>query len=268
MTAMARLTSLLFVLWVGVTVGTVVDLQKRIFGGHQCGQTERLYHVVLIGHDGTSHNLCGGSLISDQWILTAAHCWKPGWTIKAVLGRHPHPVKIVDIEAKPEIFQHKDIMNIIRNHDIMLLKLPDRTQIKPLGDFFFFLIFYLFISLYCRPVSYVSKTLQCAEIGVVDCQELRSCLQKNYPKKYSAGRYQHWFCGQSCRVDTCPGDSGGGVVLNGRIYGVHSFTSNPHYVCTSAVGFMKVCGYIDWINTVINRPNTVNGKAKGCVGCG
>uniref|UniRef100_UPI0037E7B8A9 serine protease 1-like n=1 Tax=Semicossyphus pulcher TaxID=241346 RepID=UPI0037E7B8A9 len=112
---MGGMTCLLLLLWAGVTVSTAVDLQKRIIGGHPCTNNERWYHVKFINK--TDGLICGGSLISKQWILTAAHCWKEG--MRAVVGVHP-----LQGQKPVEITEHKIYEESKKTHDIMLLKLP------------------------------------------------------------------------------------------------------------------------------------------------
>ncbi|XP_027873805.1 mast cell tryptase-like isoform X2 [Xiphophorus couchianus] len=73
---MALLKVLLLLLGLGVSVNSHVSLHKRIIGGQNCDEKERLYHVRLEGNNGTETSLCGGSLIHPEWILTVAHCWK------------------------------------------------------------------------------------------------------------------------------------------------------------------------------------------------
>ncbi|XP_067441511.1 anionic trypsin-2-like isoform X2 [Thunnus thynnus] len=218
MTVMALLTPLLLSLWVCVTVNTVVDLQKKIIGGQECDSNERLYHVQLIINTSTAEFFCGGSLISDQWILTAAHCWEPGYTINAVLGVHHGKAESVGIKAQPEIFTDKN--NNKRSHDIMLLKLPSPTRIQPVP------------LPSCRKGPKIEKvqiaghaattggpnntrtpskslTLQCADIEVVSCKGLKKTLKKENPYFYQKMLYLHLFCGKSPRVDACDVSSHG-----------------------------------------------------------
>uniref|UniRef100_A0AAQ6AI48 trypsin n=1 Tax=Amphiprion ocellaris TaxID=80972 RepID=A0AAQ6AI48_AMPOC len=230
----------------------MVDLQKRIIGGHKC---ERRYHVRLRGvaADGSS-SLCGGSLISQRWILTAAHCLE---TIFADLGvLLGGAAQEVQITGKPVIYTDIDNNNSDRFHDLMLLQLPGNSNIQPTNIKTLLTAFNVFCGNILKQFFMLpslepgkSQTLHCTDIKVVDCEDLRHTLLEKAPKVYQVKMYQHWFCGQSLGVDICYGDSGGGVVHKDKIYGIISFLGDPRYVCRKAAAFMDLCNpqYAAWI---------------------
>ncbi|XP_026158885.1 thrombin-like enzyme gyroxin B2.1 [Mastacembelus armatus] len=256
---MARLILLLLVLWAGVTVSTVVDLQKRIVRGQPCNNNERQYHVKLSEDLNGDSLVCGGSLISDQWILTAAHCWGP--LLFAVVGVHPGNGRSVHHLTGRPVF-YFDNQN--RLHDLMLLKLPAPVRIPPVA------------LPVCNPlptintvqiaghaaintgpgnirdhttVAPVVRDLHCANINVIQRRWTGTCPLSTY-----FYNYQDLLCGNTSVVDVSPGDSGGGVVFNNRIYGVNAFTGNSHYACQAPAGFVDLCGgdYLKWIRKVID----------------
>ncbi|XP_008432261.2 cationic trypsin-like [Poecilia reticulata] len=268
---MAVLRVLLVLLWLGVTTSSKVAPQPRIIGGRPCRQDERRYHACLVINDGEDKTLCGGSLLRNGWILTSSHCWKSGLTIDAHLGcvlGYDVPIRIpLGIFKKPKIYEDGPLFKR-RQHDLMLLKLPDGATIpeevtavelpdcsdQTLMDHPMQIAGHGSTSgsVFTRRQPNATPVLQCGNINKVDCTPLRR--QMVAENMYS---YQYWFCGQTPGVDTCLGDSGGGVEYKGKIYGVIAFTGDLEYPCREPAAFMDLChqDYLSWIEKTIGPPS-------------
>ncbi|XP_068948653.1 transmembrane protease serine 12-like [Petaurus breviceps papuanus] len=209
----------------GKNCGTVplVDVisGSRIIGGHEAltGAWPWMVSLQFLKVLDKSIHLCGGSIIKEMWVLTAAHCFKSSrnpqsWIavvgVNNVLQNHKR-IKIDNIIIHPE-FKQDTFEN-----DIALIHLKDPVTYND------------FIQPICLPffndVPKIDNTKRCFISGWGKRREegtMTSLLQEaeihyipwntcNAVGSYSGKVPDTSFCaGESYgNVDTCTGDSGG-----------------------------------------------------------
>ncbi|XP_078389642.1 anionic trypsin-2-like [Cetorhinus maximus] len=240
----------LFTLLLGAAAAAPANV--KIINGQNC-YPHSMPRQVFLTYNG--NRWCGGSLINDRWIVSAAHCYQPASILVAHLGEHnlSHPegteqrIQVASAIVHPR-FDH---MNF--NNDIMLLKLAWPAKFDR----------------YVRPIPLPS---QCATAGTgcitsgwgtlvingVQYPEVLQCLnqpilpdadcRKAYPPYFKDNMFCSGYLegGQS----TCQGDSGGPVVCNGELQGITSWGYDCAMEDHPSV-FVKVCNYNNWIQRVM-----------------
>jgi len=101
---------------------------ERIVGGHEAAENEWPWQVALFIDDAW---FCGGSLISDEYVMTAAHCADGASYFNILAGAHdvrassePHRVEITSYEG----FTHPNWDPNTLENDIALVRLPEKIE--------------------------------------------------------------------------------------------------------------------------------------------
>lgn len=230
------------------------DGRLRIFGGDVAKRTQFPYQAALFIDLSV---FCGGSLINEKWVLTAAHCVADGtiWTVllggtesitPVQQGRQTHVTRGGYYHPKYNsrlIINDVGVIQLMRPARLstyvqtVALTPPGKTYLGMTGT----------VSGYGRTddvnASPISPRLRFTSLPVVD----NSVCAKAYGESDPS-----FICLRAEGSSSCKGDSGGPFTVNDNgktvLVGAVSFGAAAGCSLGRPVGYTNLAMFIDWIS--------------------
>ncbi|XP_043824033.1 chymotrypsin-like elastase family member 1 [Dromiciops gliroides] len=242
------------------------DTNVRVVGGSTAQRNSWPSQISLqYSSQGSWYHTCGGTLITQKWVMTAAHCVDSNLNFRVVVGDH----NLYQNEGTEQYVSISKIVkhekwnpnNVAAGYDIALLRLsqsvtlnnyvklgtlPPTGQILPNNN-----PCYITGWGKTKTNGQLAETLQQASLPVVSYE---TCSSSSY---WGSTVKNTMVCAGGDGVKSgCQGDSGGPLhcLVNGRyvVHGVTSFVSSLGCnVAKKPTVFTRVSNYISWINNVI-----------------
>ncbi|XP_021163439.2 duodenase-1 [Fundulus heteroclitus] len=225
----------------------------HIIHGHKAPPNSMPYMVSV---QSNGKHACGGFLISEDFVVTAAHCSTPEPDV-VVMGNQD--IQSSDIQTRniEYICKHPSYQNLGFGHDIMLLKLSGKVSLNnrvktikfPTSDII------LADNENCSVAGWgkdethnVSHYLRVANVRIVNPKVCQMQWDNTLPPNViCAGGYQ-------TNKGFCQGDSGGPLVCNGIAVGIVSF--NRYRKCDYPDVpniYTDISKYRQWLNTALKE---------------
>ncbi|XP_067623812.1 collagenase-like [Eurosta solidaginis] len=233
-------------------------VSPRIVNGQTAAANEFSYQAGLMVNNGEILFFCGGSLISNEWVLTAAHCTLSAVKVTIYLGSTTYLNSTVSLEVdKCDIIIHPLFDMRTLSNDISLLKIPAVTYsdaIKPVTLPNCALHHPLCVDQNVVASGWGRRT---SDADVSYSPVLKFANFKVISNDVCAGVYWNMVridSGKMCTVSVnrkgvCAGDSGGPLVLasSNLQIGIISFYSNNGCEADEPAGYTRVTSYLYWI---------------------
>lgn len=206
-------------------------------------------------------SVCGASIISDTFILTAAHCTRGFSSFDLGFGSIDFNNPSFSVTASKKI-EHTGYNPTNLNNDISLIQLPVRldwsTTIQPVQLPSYSQVSTTFLGRQATVSGFgktkdantqVSDRLMYVNVRVIGNSECSALYGTDIVRAFTLCS-RGW---DANKQSTCQGDSGGPLVTfdndlgENIIIGVVSFVSSRGCEAEDPAGFVRVTSYLDWI---------------------
>ena len=254
------------------TVAAASDIETRIVGGIEVPNSSKYPWMVMLSETTSKSDFfCGASLISEQWILTAAHCVNDttAGAVFAFIGEYNKTTSTVTASSISEIYVHPDYDAFTSDNDIALLKLTvPETVVIPVNI--------ISTAIAATLEGLVDDINDIADVTVIGWGDTEDPVSPTYPnilREVDLPYISNSVCNQpaslngqvtenmmcaglaSGGIDSCQGDSGGPLVFSdaGEWYqaGVVSWGAGCAEPNKYGV-YTRVEKYSDWLDLMTN----------------
>ncbi|EDV96767.1 serine protease 1 [Drosophila grimshawi] len=227
------------------------SIEGRITNGYPAYEGKVPY-IVGLSFDGGWW--CGGSIIGNNWVITAAHCINDGSGVTIYYGASfRHEAQFTHWVGGNDQIRHPHVNDQL-NNDIALIRTPhvdfwhlvNKVELPSFNDRYNSYNGWWAVASgwgHTSDNSGMHNYLNCVDVQIISNDDCRNIYGGGYIT-------DNTICiNTSGGKSTCNGDSGGPLVTHdgSRLVGITSFGHWAGCTVGEPAGFTRVSGYLDWI---------------------
>ncbi|XP_057568231.1 kallikrein-7-like [Hippopotamus amphibius kiboko] len=224
-------------------------IRYRILYSDPCEIRSRPWQVALLKGNKLH---CGGVLVNEQWVLTAAHCVMSAYNVHMGSEELGRSQKIRATKS----FRHPGFSKQTYDNDLMLVKLNSQARLSDSVQ-------KVNLPSRCEPpgtectvsgwgtitspeVTFPEE-LMCTNVTLISSEDCR--------KVYGDALGNSMLCAgnRDSRSTACIGDSGGPLMCKDTLQGLVSWGRFPCGLINEPGVYTQVCKYVDWINDTMRK---------------